>query len=113
MQRIALEQAAPGMKLARAVTNQAGLAVLAAGVELDQAMIARLCTMDIGGVYVEGCPLEGGAQEKPLAELERELAARFRKASGDPNLDRVHAAVLSHLRLSLAGASAQGGEGAA
>lgn len=91
--RVPIEQVAPGMKLAKPVTNPAGLVLMAAGTELDEALIARLQKMNLSGVHIEGRPLDQGDAIQAAADLERELAERFRKVAGDPVQARIREAV--------------------
>ncbi len=96
MKRITIEEAAPGMCLAKPATNSTGQTILAAGIELDEALIARVQGMGVSGIYVEG-PSGNGSEEKTLADLEQELDRRFRKAGGDPRLALIREAVRRHL----------------
>jgi hypothetical protein len=100
MQRIPIEQVAPGMTVAKPVANSAGLVVLAAGIVLDEALIARLERMGTSSVFVEGHPLGDGPGAKTLAELEQELDHRFRKVAGEPIASRIREAVRRQLRAS-------------
>jgi hypothetical protein len=93
IQRVSLENLSPGMKLARAVTSQSGLVVVAAGVVLNEALIERLRRVGPSALYVEGLPSTG----KDAAEQEQELVARFRKVQGDPVQRRILETVRSYL----------------
>lgn len=97
MKRVPIDQVVRGMVLAKAVTNAAGLVVLSAGIELTEATIARLETMGVTAVYVEGAPGEEGTPVKTLAELDRELDQRFRNVAADPIQTRIREAVRRHL----------------
>ena len=84
------------MVLAKPVTNASGLVVAAAGLILNEPMIAHLERMGKLAVHVEGAP--GEEPSKSLEDLERELNARFRKVEGDPELTRIREAIRRHLR---------------
>jgi hypothetical protein len=95
MKKVPLNEAVPGMVLAKHVTNASGLVVAAAGLMLDEQMIAHLERMGKAAVQVEGAP--GEEAGKCLEDQERELNARFRKAGADPELTRIHEAIRRHL----------------
>ena len=62
MKRIPLEQAVPGMVLAKPVMNSAGMVVVAAGMALDAPWITHLERMGTTAVYVEGAAGEGASK---------------------------------------------------
>ena len=96
MKRVPLEEAAPGMVLAKSVTNAAGHVVVAAGMVVDERVITHLKRMGKAAVYVESAP--GGGAGKSLEDMERELAARFRKVEGEPQLSRIREAILRRVK---------------
>ncbi|MBA2485804.1 MAG: hypothetical protein H0V35_06855 [Nitrospira sp.] len=96
MRRVVMEELTPGMILAKAVTNLAGLVVLASGAELDEATLRRLRRMDLAFVCVEGEAGEAGG--KTLAELEAELDHRFRLVCHDPIQRQLQEALRLHIR---------------
>ena len=96
MKKVPIQEALPGMVLAKPVTNASGLIVAAAGLPLDEALIAHLERMGKAAVYVDSAP--GEEPSKSLEDLERELNARFRKVQGDPELTRIREAIRRHLR---------------
>jgi hypothetical protein len=95
MKKVPLHEVVPGMVLARPVTNASGLVVAAAGLLLDEQLIAHLERMGKAVVHVEGMP--GEEPTKSLEDLERELNARFRKVEGDPGLIKIREAIRRHL----------------
>jgi hypothetical protein len=60
MQKIPINLAAPGMKLAKAVTKENGMTIMAEGMELTDSLIARLDGMNIERITVQGHPVELG-----------------------------------------------------
>src|SRR5947208_15684147 len=56
MKRVPLEEAAPGMVLAKSVTNAAGHVVVPAGIVVDERMITHLERMGKAAVFVESAP---------------------------------------------------------
>ncbi|WHZ24046.1 MAG: hypothetical protein OJF47_003158 [Nitrospira sp.] len=96
MRRVVLEELTPGMVLAKPIINTAGLVVLAAGAELDEATLSRLQHLGTASVFVEG--EAGDASGKTLAELEAELDHRFRLVNDDPRQRLILEAIRFHLR---------------
>ncbi|TLY16970.1 MAG: hypothetical protein E6K67_08850 [Nitrospirae bacterium] len=96
MKRVPLQEVAPGMVLVKPVTNSAGHVVVAAGMTLNEPLITHLERLGKAAVYVEGAP-DGGAS-KSFEELEGELAGRFRKVKGEPQLARIHEAIRQFLK---------------
>lgn len=82
MKRVLIDGLMPGMILAKPVTNGSGLPVVAAGAELDSAIIQRLGNLGLNSVYVEG--EADDADGKTLAELQADLEHRFRGVDQDP-----------------------------
>ncbi len=106
MKRVPLDEAEPGMVLAKPVTNQTGMTVLPAGTELDQDLLKRLDRMNLTAVYVEG--VAGAAGAKSPADLEQDLNRRFRKVTGDPTQVMIREAVRRHVQAAQAEAAAGG-----
>lgn len=100
MKRIPLDAVTPGMTLAKPVTNQSGLTVLAAGTVLDQDLIGRLERMNLNAVFVEGTADE--PERMSLADQEQRLTHRFRKVADDPIQQMIRDAVRHHLRATYA-----------
>lgn len=109
MKRVPLDGAEPGMVLAKPVINQTGVTVLPAGTELDQDLLKRLDRMNLTAVYVEGTASATGARSP--AELEQEMAQRFRKVAGDPTQVMIREAVRRHLHAVQQAAQAEAAAG--
>ena len=84
------------MVLVKPVTDSAGRMVVAAGLTLNEPLITHLERLGMAAVYVEGAPDEGTS--KSFDEVERELADRFRKVEGEPQLARIHEAIRQFLK---------------
>ena len=97
MRRLPLLEATPGMVLAKPIMNSGGLVVVAAGVILDETLIARLEQMGKSAIYVGGSSAEG-TPDKSIGELEQEVARRFRKVETDPAQIRIREAICKFLR---------------
>ena len=89
MQKIPLNLAKPGMRLAKAVLNEKGLVLCGEGVELSDALISRLSNLNINKITVEGHPVDTGVEEKPLSEQLKDLEKRFEKVKSDPLMKMV------------------------
>ncbi|WP_243545877.1 hypothetical protein [Pseudodesulfovibrio tunisiensis] len=62
MQKIPLDLAQPGMKLAKPVTNDGGMTIMGEGMELTESLIGRLESMNVDRITVQGSPVDvGGA----------------------------------------------------
>ena len=98
MQKIPLNLAKPGMKLAKSVTNDRGVTLCGAGTELTEETIARLSGMDVKRITVVGHPVDMGGEEKSLSERMDELHARFRNVEADPLMKKIKNIFLEVLR---------------
>lgn len=78
MRRVSVQKLTPGMRLARAINNEAGMTIMGEGTELTASLIDRLEGMGVSSVRVEGRGAPEITMDKALAELED----RFRR-SGD------------------------------
>lgn len=90
MQKIPVKLAAPGMKLAKPVTKENGMVVIAEGAELSETLIARLEQMKIERIMVKGNPvnLDGGGNSSWSKRSER-LDYLFRRYKKDKWMSRV------------------------
>ncbi|NVM23056.1 MAG: hypothetical protein HWN68_14895 [Desulfobacterales bacterium] len=89
MQKIPINLAAPGMKLAKSVANDRGIVLCGPGTELTEEIIARLSDMGVKRITVKGRPVDTGEEEKSIGQQIEELHARFTKVEGDPLMRRV------------------------
>ncbi|MFO0775749.1 MAG: hypothetical protein U0172_13900 [Nitrospiraceae bacterium] len=109
MKRVPIEDAQPEMVLAKPVTNPSGLPIMPAGAVLDTPTIERLSRMGVAALYVVS---DGsGPGEKSLAELEADLAKRFRRVINDATQQRIHKVCLAHIRHTYSAAPPAGGAG--
>ena len=99
MQKIPLNLAKPGMRLAKAVLNEKGLVLCGEGVELNDALISRLSSLNINKITVEGHPVDTGAEEKPLDEQLQDLEKRFEKVKSDPLMKMIKSIFEKQIRL--------------
>lgn len=106
-QRITLEEAFPGLRLAKPVTGPTGIVVLGTGAELTEALIERLKNMGVPAVTVEPDSGLVSCPTKSIEELEGELLRRFTYAGADPTLCRIREAIRAQLRASRWGEMAQ------
>ncbi len=97
MQKIPLELAAPGMKLAKPVINPRGMTLCGAGTELTQELIGRISRMEVRKVTVEGHPVDTGEEEKTLSEQIEELESRFKRVQGDALMTKIKNVLVKQL----------------
>lgn len=86
MQKIPLSLAKAGMKLAKPITKANGMPIIASGVELSDALIARLDGMGVDKIFVVGDAV--AASQSPSERASR-LDQLFRRLEGDPFQTRV------------------------
>jgi hypothetical protein len=85
MQRIPLEHAAPGMRLAKTVENENGQTLLPRGTELTEDLIERLVRMRVKRVAVEGHPINLPDQKPPnLKQIRLDIERAFIRLRDDP-----------------------------
>lgn len=60
MQKIPITLAKPGMKLAKPVARDNGITIMAEGMELTDALISRLDSLNIEAIVVKGNPVDMG-----------------------------------------------------
>jgi hypothetical protein len=101
--RITLEEAVPGLRLAKPITGPTGIVVLGAGAELTDGLIDRLKTMGVPALHVVPDASPAEVPVKTLQQLEREVRRRFRHAGDDPTLRLMREAVLHQLRAARGG----------
>jgi len=107
MQKIPLKLAQPGMVLARAVSRENGITVVAEGVELTDSLITRLESMKIERLVVKGSPvrMEGGGSTAFDVRVER-LDHLFRAYRDDQWMRKVKAFLANYFRLKAAAQTA-------
>lgn len=98
MKRVPLDEAKPGMVLAKPVTSLAWQMILPAGASLDAQLIASLHDMGLTSIHIENRPGEEGDPVHTLAELEQALDHRFRRVTDDSELIRMRETIRRHLR---------------
>lgn len=86
------------MKLAKSVNNDRGMTLCGAGVELTEALIARLSDMGIKRITVEGHPTGTNGKGQCLSQQIDELNARFRYVEGDPLMRKVKHILLEYFK---------------
>lgn len=91
MQKLTLEQAAPGMTLARAVQRPDGVPLVGEGAELTEMMLERFATAGVVEIYVEGnpVPLDDGSGVD-FARTASRLDHLFRKHGDDRFMTTMH-----------------------
>ncbi|OEU65651.1 MAG: hypothetical protein BA863_01170 [Desulfovibrio sp. S3730MH75] len=90
MQKIPVKLAESGMKLAKPVTRENGMVVLAEGLELTESLISRLEGMDVERIVVQGNPLDlGSGGDSSWGKKSERLDHLFRRYNEDKWMFRV------------------------
>ena len=91
MQKIPINLAAAGMKLAKPVTKEGGMTIMAEGMELTDSLISRLEAMKIDRITVQGHPVDmgGAGAGTKWGERKDRLDYLFRKHADDKWMTRV------------------------
>jgi hypothetical protein len=91
MQKIPLQLARPEMVLAKPVTRENGMVLIAAGTVLSAGLISKLDNMGVEQLVVEGETLEmgGGCSEEVLVKKRERLDHLFRNFSEDKYMQQV------------------------
>ncbi|MCJ2163295.1 MULTISPECIES: hypothetical protein [unclassified Pseudodesulfovibrio] len=91
MQKIPINLAAAGMKLAKPVTKEGGMTIMAEGMELTDSLISRLEAMKIDRITVQGHPVDmgGAGSGTKWGERKDRLDYLFRKHADDKWMTRV------------------------
>jgi hypothetical protein len=98
MQKVQLSLAAPGIKLAKPVTNKKGMVLYGVGTVLTKEIIALLSDIGVEQITVEGHPLDTGDTGKSLSQHIDDLHSRFRYVQGDPLMSKIKGLLLERLR---------------
>lgn len=109
MQKIPIDLAAPGMKLAKPVTKEGGMTIMAEGMELTDSLIARLEKMDIDRITVQGNPVDmgGAGSGTKYAERIERLDTLFRRYSKDKWMMRVKGRMAQYFQIKAAAQEAR------
>jgi hypothetical protein len=109
MQKIPIDLARSGMKLARPVVKEGGMTIMAEGMELTDSLIARLQNMKIDRITVQGHPVEmggAGAGTKYAERMER-MSVLFRRYGEDKWMVRVRDRMAQYFKIKAAAQEAR------
>jgi hypothetical protein len=109
MQKIPIDLARPGMKLARPVLKEGGMVIMAEGMELTDSLIARLAAMKIDRITVQGNPVDlgGAGAGTRYAERVERLDVLFRRYGADKWMVRVKERMARYFRIKAAAQEAR------
>ncbi|WP_285907949.1 hypothetical protein [Pseudodesulfovibrio pelocollis] len=109
MQKIPIDLARPGMKLARPVLKDGGMVIMAEGMELSDSLIARLAAMKIERITVEGHPVDlgGAGAGTRYAERVERIEVLFRGYGEDKWMARVKERMGQYFRIKAAAQEAK------
>ncbi len=106
MQKIPLNLAKPGMKLAKPILRDNGLVLVAENSELSEALLERLDRMDVAMITVQGNPVNlGGGGKNPYTLRGERLGHLFRKHGDDPWMDKLQTHLNDYFQLKAASAA--------
>ena len=109
MQKIPIDLAAPGMKLAKPVTKEGGMTIMAEGMELTDSLIARLENMKIDRITVQGNPVDMGGTGSGTVYAERieRMDTLFRRYAKDKWMQRVKGRMAQYFQIKAAAQEAR------
>jgi len=108
MQKIPLELAQPEMVLAKAVTRENGMVLVAAGTTLTSSLISKLENMGVEEVAVQGeLSLGDGCSPEDLAKKQERLDFLFRNFADDQYMQQIRTVVSDYYTRRCAIAAAQ------
>lgn len=109
MQKIPIDLAAPGMKLAKPVTKEGGMTIMAEGMELTDSLISRLENMKIDRITVQGNPVDMGGVGSGTVYAERveRLDTLFRRYAKDKWMMRVKGRMTQYFQIKAAAQEAK------
>jgi len=81
------------MKLAKPVTNQSGMVMIAEGTELTTTLIEKINDMEISGVYIQGMTRPAISKEEMLTDLDR----RFKNVENEQYMDVIKQDLREHI----------------
>jgi hypothetical protein len=98
MQKIPLNLAAPSMVLAKPVQREDGMVLLAEGTELSDALIARLKSMRVEHIVVEGTPVDLEGLSFTPTKTPEDLDRLFRKHTDNPFMMKLKSHLAEYFR---------------
>lgn len=93
MLRISVESVELGAVLAKPIVNDAGISLIAAGVEVTEPLKEKLLSMGITEVFIIGRQVP----DIPKEEFVAKINATFTKTGGDPHTAAMKRALLAHI----------------
>jgi hypothetical protein len=93
MLKISVESVEPGAVLAKPIVTDAGITLIATGVEVSGPIKKKLASMGITEVFVAGKRVPGIPKEEFVANVN----ASFIKTEGDLRMDAMKRALLAHI----------------
>lgn len=106
MQKIPLNLAKPGMKLAKPILRENGLVLVAENTELSESLLERLERMEVAMITVQGNPVDlGGGGKNPYTIRIERLEHLFRKHGDDPWMVKLRTHLKDYFLLKAASAT--------
>jgi hypothetical protein len=93
MSRVTPTKLVPGMKLARPVLNESGLAMIGEDVELTEILVKKILDMGVDYVHIHGTSGVLPPKEEMLAGLDK----RFQKVEAMPHMGLLKKVIADHI----------------
>ncbi len=93
MLTVSVESVEPGAVLAKPIVNDSGISLIAAGVEVTEALREKLIAMGIAKVSIVGRKVP----DIPMDEYIARINVAFEKAEGDPHMAAMKRALLAYI----------------
>ena len=93
MLRISVESVEPDAVLAKPIVNDAGISLIAAGVEVTEPLKEKLIDMGITEVFIVGRPVP----DIPKEEFVAKINVTFTKTEENPRMAAMKRALLAHI----------------
>ncbi len=93
MLKVSVESVGPGAVLAKPITNETGIILIASGVEVSESLKRKLTGMGITEVFIVGKRVP----EIPKDEFVAKINASFSKTEEDPRMVEMKRALLAHI----------------
>ena len=93
MLKVSLEAIAPGAVLAKPIINDAGIVLIAAGVEVYEPLRRKMASMGITEVFIVGRRTPDVSKAEFIARVNK----AFVKTEEDPRMAAMKSALLAHI----------------
>ncbi len=93
MLKVSVEDVGPGATLAKPITNESGIVLIASGVEVTEPLKRKLTGMGISEVFIAGKRVPDVPKEEFIARVN----TSFMKVEENPRMAEMKRALLAHI----------------